>query len=357
MKKFIFYLALCGLPLCTNLLGDDNTADGPFPMMVPESPSINNDVSVLKTWDNQEEILKLASSIAAQGLPTNQEHANYNNFIEDKWKRLKDLSLDGAKEFEKRELNKIPNGGQLFYPFGGPDMVYPLVLFPRASNYILVGLEPAGTIDDTKKPINYVYLKSMMTNIFNSGFFVTDKMNRNLKNTGTLPVLLGLIVKMDCIPTKVEEISLKGLKGIRIYFNNIYGEEKNVAYYQGDLIKIDPEIFGQSQIAMIKCCSYFMHGQNVPRLKSYLLKNVTYLLQDDTGIPFREIIKTKRENIFYGIYTKPYGNDFPWAVQPDLAEVYATKTNVRDLGFRIGYGFGRAPSNLMLSILVKEDAP
>ncbi len=365
MNRLIFLIAFCGITLPAHLFGAQKSDETPLPIIsqeiplkevpVKDVPLKDDGVVVLKSWDNAGEILNLAVSIAAQSEPTTPEHKSYNDFIQGKWKRLKELSLDGAKGFEENELANIPSGAQVFYPFGGPDMVYPLVLFPKASNYILIGLEPTGTIDDTQKPINYSYLKGMMTNIFNSGFFVTDKMNRNLKNTGTLPVLLGLIVKMECTPTKVEEIDLRGLKGIRIWFHNAYGDAQNVAYYQGDLTKIDPEIFGTSEIALIKCCSYFMHGQNVPRLKKYLLKKVDYLIQDDTGIPLREIIKTNRSNTFYGIYTKPYGNDFPWAVQPDLAEVYATKKNVKELGFRVGYGFGRAPSNLMLSVLNHEE--
>jgi hypothetical protein len=71
-------------------------------------------------------------------------------------------------------------------------------------------------------------------------------------------------------------------------------------------------------------------------------------------MPFRELLKSGRHNIFYGDYTGPYGNDFPWAKQPDLVAIYANKSNVRELGFRIGYGFGKAPSNLQLSILESE---
>jgi hypothetical protein len=316
-------------------------------------------VIVVRTWDDMGAISTLALAIAAKSDQTSKAHEDYNNFVNEKWKRLDELSIAGATDFEHKELSALEgtDGAQVFYPFGGPDMVYPLVLFPSAGNYILVGLESVGSIDEAKEPLDYVKLKGVMGNIFNSGFFVTDKMNRNLKGFGTLPVLLGLIAKMDYMPTKVEEIKLGALSGVRVYFQNAEGEEKNVAYYSGDLTAIDPKIFGKSQIAMIKCCSYFMHGGNVPLLKNYLTKDVQYILQDDTGMPLRDLVKAKRQNIAYGAYTGPYGTDFPWAKQNDLVAFYANKENVKELGFRVGYGFGKAPSNLMLSILQLDEQP
>ncbi len=354
LKLFFFLNFLANL----NVFAQADQAQAPATIeiqILPPVASIDG-VMVTKIWDDEAAISALAQDIAAKSPHTGKAHEEYNNFVNEKWKRLDELSIAGAIAFEQRELAHLEDtdGAQVFYPFGGPDMVYPLILFPSAGNYILVGLEPVGKIDDAKKPLEYSKLKGIMGNIFNSGFFVTDKMNRNLKNFGTLPVLLGLIAKMNYIPTKVEEIKLKDLEGVRIYFKNEDGDEKNVAYYKGDLTAIDPKIFGNSQIAMIKCCSYFMHGGNVPLLKNYLAKDVRYLLQDDTGMPLRDLIKAKRKNIAYGSYSGPYGTDFPWAKQNDLITFYQNKDNVKELGFRIGYGFGKAPSNLMLSILDED---
>ena len=74
-----------------------------------------------------------------------------------------------------------------------------------------------------------------------------------------------------------------------------------------------------------------MHGGNVPLLKNYLTKDVRYLLQDDTGMPLRDLVKAKRKNIAYGAYSGPYGTDFPWAKQNDLIAFYQNKDNVKEL--------------------------
>ena len=48
----------------------------------------------------------------------------------------------------------------------------------------------------------------------------------------------------------------------------------------------------------------------------------------------------------FGEYEKPYGS-FRWLEQPALREAY--KASAEPLPFRIGYGFHKAPSNLLLA--------
>lgn len=320
----------------------------------------NASAKVINTWEDAQKIQDLAKAIAGHKDPEEKsfkEHSIYNQFVHEKWDRLKELSLNGAILFEEKELSqKINSPKQIFYPFGGPDMVYPLILFPKAKTYILVGLEPAGSIEGANQGLDYAHLQKVMSNIFNSGFFVTDRMNYNLKEFGTLPVLLGLISKMGYIPTRIEEVVLEHLPGIKIDFESSTGEKKELYYYSGDLRKIDPSIFGPSDVGFIKCCSYFMHGNDFPKLKNYLLNIVPFLLQDDTGIPYTTLKNASKEVTLYGFYEKPYGQDFPWAKQSLLAEHYKNKEKVKDLGFRIGYGFGRAPSNLQLATQKTGDA-
>jgi hypothetical protein len=49
----------------------------------------------------------------------------------------------------------------------------------------------------------------------------------------------------------------------------------------------------------------------------------------------------------YGAYVRPYGS-FRWLEQADLRNAYL-QSGVRSLNFRIGYGYGRVPSNLLLA--------
>jgi hypothetical protein len=49
----------------------------------------------------------------------------------------------------------------------------------------------------------------------------------------------------------------------------------------------------------------------------------------------------------YGEYTKPY-EPFGYMVQPDLQKAYLTGS-ARPLSLRLGYGFGKVTSNLLLA--------
>ena len=67
--------------------------------------------------------------------------------FDERWEKFDTSRYPIMKEFQKRELHGAPNaGGTLFYPFGGPDFLTAHTLFPGNSNYVLVGLEPAGTV-------------------------------------------------------------------------------------------------------------------------------------------------------------------------------------------------------------------
>ena len=39
----------------------------------------------------------------------------------------------------------------VFYPFGGPDLLTPLLLFPNADTYVLLGLEFVGQLPNFEK--------------------------------------------------------------------------------------------------------------------------------------------------------------------------------------------------------------
>ena len=85
-----------------------------------------------------------------------------------------------------------------------------------------------------------------------------------------------------------------------------------------------------------------------------MLGGSAVILQDDSGIPYRFFNPADWRIQLYGAYDRPYGS-FRWLEQPDLKKAYATLTP-KPLGFRIGYGFSRIPSNLQLAIRTETGA-
>ena len=71
------------------------------------------------------------------------------------------------------------------------------------------------------------------------------------------------------------------------------------------------------------------------------------VFQDDSGVPYHFFEPTKWGVQLYGEYTKPYGS-FAWLEQPDLRKAYLAG-GVKPLTLRLGYGFGKVTSNLLLA--------
>jgi hypothetical protein len=69
--------------------------------------------------------------------------------LDELWSKFELLRHTGLKEFGEKELaGKQIEESVLFYPFGGPDALTPLTLFPRNSRYVLAALEPPGTVPE-----------------------------------------------------------------------------------------------------------------------------------------------------------------------------------------------------------------
>src|SRR5688572_9577053 len=72
----------------------------------------------------------------------------------------------------------------IYYPFGGPDVIYPLTFFPRATTLILVGIEPIGTLPSYEEAQSEAYqesINSMMEIYLGSSFYRTQDMRAEAK--------------------------------------------------------------------------------------------------------------------------------------------------------------------------------
>ena len=65
------------------------------------------------------------------------------------------------------------------------------------------------------------------------------------------------------------------------------------------------------------------------------------------GFPYRLFDGAQWKVQLYGQYTQPYGS-FHYRVQKDLRQAYQAAV-VKPLQMRIGYGYGKAASNLLLA--------
>lgn len=301
------------------------------------------------------------------------------------WERVEDQWIPAMREFQTAELSGVPVEHSLvFYPFSGPDTLMLTVFFPRSPVYVMVGLEPAGTLP-TLKQITKENLSGYLAEVRNSvsselerSFFITRDMDREFRGQltdGLLPPILLLLVRSrhTILGHRYVRLSTEGRvmeraadykapgrignKGVEIHFRTDRDQSIHKLFYFS--VNLSDERLRENQPFMrfldglkgmttfLKATSYMPHESAFSIIRERILANSTAILQDDSGIPYRFLDAARWQVHLYGEYTRPYGS-FRWLEQPDLRKGYET-SRPKPLGFRIGYGFSRVPSNLLLA--------
>ena len=120
-------------------------------------------------------------------------HARNLNSI---FAREESAQLSKVRDFSEKYLTEKHD--TVFYMFSGPDFLYATSFFPKASTYILAGLEPVGPVPDLMSLSPLVIdgelrsLEASMSSLFSFSFFITHKMKTQLREGqfyGALPIL------------------------------------------------------------------------------------------------------------------------------------------------------------------------
>ena len=318
-------------------------------------------------------------------------HKNFKSFsanFEKTWLSYDSSRLKQLLKFKDEEIKKnVGATKKLFYPFSGPDILYGYTFFPDADEYIMMGLEPVGTlpiydekkiIPDSMKP----YYKKINTSLFailNFSFFRTESMKEDLKNEeldGTLHLLFLFLVRtgnsicsakpiiidssgriqyIESFPKLQKKKALN--KGIEITFSSLDKKTKKLYYYSlnladGGLQYNKGMMKYLTQMGTIntylKGASYLMHKPYFSMIRNIILNQSNYVVQDDSGIAFKYFAKHEKWNYtFYGKYKKPISL-FSEAYQADLDSAYKASGS-KDIGFGIGYNFKDKNSNFMIA--------
>jgi hypothetical protein len=301
------------------------------------------------------------------------------------WKNAGENLIDGLAAFRRKELEHSPaDKAPIFYPFSGPDALTPLVWFPYSDTYVLVALEPAGTLPKAKglgKKNLAAYLgatRKTMSSLLGKSFFVTREMDREFRGQVTdgllLPILHLLVrtnhnilgfqyIRLDEAGKVVERAAdyhapgIIGNKGVALDFQagpdapvqRLYYFSVNLADNRlrenHAFLKYAATLKGST--TMLKATSYMTHRPEFSRIRELVVEVSGAVLQDDSGIPYHYFDPHAWKVQLYGDYQRPYGS-FRWLEQKDLRAAYRGP-GVKPLPMRIGYGFGRITSNLLLA--------
>jgi hypothetical protein len=327
------------------------------------------------------------SSLAA--LHDEPAWAMHRDELDRAWSRIGSELLPAMRTFQKSELDSHPAAtSPVFYPFSGPDALMVTVFFSRSSIYVMVGLEPAGTLPSPKelgRKNLESYLAAMRSSVaseLGASFFITRQMDRQFRGQVTdgliLPILELLVrsghtilgfryVRLDEAGRMVARApdyhapGRIGNKGIEIEFRRDNDQSVHrLLYFSVNLsdtrLQENPPFRSflsrlQGTTTFLKATSYMLHKPEFSIIREHVLSNSAAVLQDDSGIPFHFYNSPSWRVQLYGEYVRPYGS-FRWLEQPDLRQAYLT-LRPKSLTFRIGYGYGRVPSNLLFASRMK----
>ncbi len=302
-----------------------------------------------------------------QGTPEYLDHARQYAAM---WKKFDARYFGLMRAFSAQQLgSRIGAGRTLYYFFSGPDFINAYALFPDAPAYILVGLEPVGSIVPPEQ-LDALRIRAGLDNLRKStavtlqfSFFITKDMKVDFEQTdfkGVLPILESFIALGGGEILAVESFSPgAGLPGVRIRFRKNPAAGEQVVYYiQGDLsndgLKSHPALLEwagrfQPAVSYLKAASYLLHEPYFSRARDFLLAKSAAILQDDSGIPLRAYLGSGPWQLnFFGQYNGTL-DLFKKYVQPDLAAAYQ-QAGAAPLDFGTGYKWKIGESNLLLAI-------
>lgn len=277
--------------------------------------------------------------------------------------------LNQIRDWAKTDIHPAISRPQIVkYPFAGPDFVHAATLFPGADEYILVGLEPLGTLpdflamDDLQLDSYLTHLSHTLRSISQRNFFITTEMRDDFGKQGVdgvYPVLLyfaaltkhevlgGQYVKLDGAGNAVPSDAATA-DGIRLEIRALdrlpsFPPSQSLYYFKYDLS--DSGFKGSSSLKQfldqrpggmvyLKAASYLMHQPAFTNIRNYLVGNCQYLLQDESGIP-AEFLAAYFDVTYFGRYAGPI-DMFKEYYQPFLQQVYSSGA-ARPLPFGTGY--------------------
>jgi len=297
---------------------------------------------------------------------------------DERWKTFRIKEAKMRAWAETYVSPRLPSSRVVFYPFGGPDILYADVFMPSGDLYILIGLEDAGSapsLEAILKSRLKVFLGSYnkaFNDLMGSGFFRRFEMMSELSNEnvkGVLPVCMVLLARLGKEIVSVEtgglgetgeflaasEGSKPPPKAFRLrYLNPQDGLVSTVVYFSQDLSNAP---FAKNKAlgaflagnlpncyTIIKSASYLMHNYGFSAIRNMILQYSDAVLQDDSGVLFKLFDPKVWTLNLHGVYNGPTKQFWEY-FEPALCQAF--QAGGKPLNFRYGY---ELVSNLLWAV-------
>lgn len=310
-------------------------------------------------------------------------------FFEKNWAELSRKRLEPATAWRETDVKPDVSLKTLFYPFSGPDFLNAYLFFPDCDTYIFYSLEAPGVSPAVfdLSPTDYGNLltdiRESLDDIFLRQYFITKRMMKELRTPvlrGNAPLIMVFMARMNLEVLTVENVRMgpegdvqlstftatgalakraakNPVPGVKITFRKPGEKTQTLFYFSVDVsdkgLAAHPEFLtylnglGQG-ITFMKSASYLLHGSNFAKIRGAILGSTHYLLQDDSGLPYRFFGKDGWDVGLYGSYTNAI-KDFNGTIQKDLDAAYKAQ-DPRPLPFKFGYHWGDKYSNVQIAV-------
>jgi hypothetical protein len=300
------------------------------------------------------------------------------------WDKYRATHTTRMTQWANAQLDSVhANSPTIFYPFSGPDFLNVVTMFPTSQTYVLMGLEPVGSIPartTLENPKLLPAVKTSLWSVLNFSFFRTNDMAVDLKSVeldGALPLMMLFAARTGNQITAIRPVQLdatgqlldapkdttqtpdpKSIPGVEMKLRGPDGQPKIVYYFSADLsdwklnTKKAPLEFVRHLgplTTYVKSATYLMHKSYFNQVRRTVLRRSRYILQDDSGIAMKYFQKGAWQFDYYGTYRRPI-NLFAKQYQPELTAAYHdTIRKPKPLPFGTGYNWRQTDSNLMLA--------
>jgi hypothetical protein len=349
----------------------------PVAVATPASPTMPAVVAQALTADQLAAINAsakgLAGLVSGGAWEATPEWQKYKASLDGQWEYLDEIRLKAMRTWGATELADLrEKSSTVFYPFSGPDVLYADTFFPNSRILLMAGLEPVGTMPDLNKLMAEgklgPYLDSISKSLFTilaASFFKTKDMKVDFNNQlvdGLVPPMVVFLARNGYEITDIQPVSLTADGGLRPRGEHgapgvqiTYADGRQVLYFQADLgndgLKGNPGFVKLMHklapgITYLKAASYLCYEDYFSIIRNGILDDSVGVVEDDSGIPFKDFDPAKWDVIPYGDYTGPI-DLFKKCVQPDL-DAYYKATAHQQLPFGSGYKFHPSVSSLLV---------
>ena len=308
----------------------------------------------------------------------------HHKWMADRWALMRNR-ISAIELWRAREL-KIPGASNrtLLYPFSGPDFINAYAFFPNHPLYIFFSLERPGRLPDLESVTADQFgdllrdVRHAFRDIFERNYFITDYMSKQLATPwlrGSVPIIATMMVLMQFRIVGIEPIDLypeltasyqamesrrprKLLRGVRIAYSDSSGGPLRQLYYfsldaTDKALEFYPRFLDwvaghRPTSVLLKSASYLLHDGQFEKTRALILQHADYVIQDDTGIPYRFLNQSPWQVRLYGHYTKPI-KGLRYGYQADLESAYRAKPHRSELPFPFGYHWRGKQSGLLIA--------